>query len=206
MTIRSEIRGVRLGAAAALTTLAVGGCGSGIPSAVGQHHASAARQALPAASGLAHRSTPFSGAWIRHGSYLCVGGDSTLLLTAKATCPRSGKTGWIGFYFGCYRFPGTRADVCYEWDYLSFNHASSDRILASVTKVIYTGRKGATIRGFALPHGFRMGDSFYLERIAPGLLKMIYQHTRLTGLALTYGPPYWCGQGVTTARRPKCGA
>lgn len=154
---------------------------------------------------------PFRGLWQVHDGSLCVG-DSLHLPASNGAppCQGSGNTGWMRWWEGCNILPTTppsTVPVCNGWAELTFTGGPADTITGTVTKVLYTTVRGAVITGYNPGPGYlQPGDTFRLARVATGLLKTTYLHTHLSPEDITYGNPYWCGRGISTANQFKCGA
>ncbi len=150
----------------------------------------------------------FRGSWFVHDGDLCVG-KRLILPTSSSSIPGcSGSTnlGWMSWWLGCNTYPGTAAPVCTGWAELTFSQGPGNTIIGTVDNVFYTTNNDVVISGYQQSGSLQPGDTFELQHIAVGLLKTTYLHTHLSREDLTYGNPYWCGPGITSANRFKCGA
>jgi hypothetical protein len=92
--------------------------------------------------------------------------------------------------------------VCIETDQLSLaRSAKTARLTATITKRSYASKKGAHVAGPDPRESPAVGDSFYLEFVAPHLMKM----TMIRSAVPWLGNPYLCGDGLPAARQHLCG-
>jgi hypothetical protein len=68
-------------------------------------------------------------------------------------------------------------------------------------------RRSSRLQGSCAPSdSAAVGDSSYLEFVAPHLLKETLIHSSVSAIDQKYGNPYWCGQGLAASKQGVCGA
>jgi len=96
--------------------------------------------------------------------------------------------------------------VCLETDNLSLSLTpTGKRMTATITKITYTGTTGKAIPNPTPADSQAVGDSFYLQFVAPHLMKKTIIHSSLPAIDQT-GNPYWCGNGLAPPLVHLCGA
>ena len=127
---------------------------------------------------------PFVGHWHVHGSAMDIAPDKATLITYS--CPGS----------------GTPRD-CHETDTLSVVSGDGKQLTLQVATVSFTNNAGAAVPIASQYASTAVGDELQLVAQAPGLLKATILHGFPGWVG---GNPYWCGAGIGTTDRTKCGA
>jgi hypothetical protein len=97
--------------------------------------------------------------------------------------------------------------VCVETDRLALVRSpNGTRLTAIITAVSYSDNTGKPLPKPDLYDPQAIGDSFYLEFVAPHLMKRTIIHSSLPAIEQKVGNPYWCGSGLATTLVRLCGA
>jgi hypothetical protein len=125
----------------------------------------------------------FVGHWSVHGAQLKIESNTAGILTANCGPP------------------------CVETDLLALSLSpTGTRMRMTIAKITFT--KGDT--GMVIPKPVAVdspgvGDSSYLEFVAPHLMKETIIHSSLLAIDQS-GNPYWCGSGLAASLVHLCGA
>jgi len=97
--------------------------------------------------------------------------------------------------------------VRYEDDRLSFARSRGGRRLtATIVSVTFTDENGKPIPNPNPGDSSPVGDSFYLEFVAPHLMKRTIIHSSWPAIDQRDGNRYWCGVGLAGSLVSRCGA
>jgi hypothetical protein len=90
--------------------------------------------------------------------------------------------------------------VCVETDRLALVRSpNGKRLTATITAINYSDNTGKPLPKPDPYDSQAIGDSFYLEFVAPHLMKKTIIHSSLPASDQKSGNPYWCGSGLATS-------
>lgn len=139
---------------------------------------------LPTSLSARGAGASFLGSWPVHGAQLRIGSNTSGVTTSNCGSP------------------------CVESDELALSASpTGTRMTATITKITFSeGNSGKAIPNPTPGDSNRVGDSFYLEFVAPHLLRRTIIRSSLPAIDQTRGNPYWCGTGLSPSLRHFCGA
>ena len=137
---------------------------------------------------LRHASTPnndpFIAHWSVHGSEMDIRSDRTGTLTSNCG-----------------------GGECVETDRLTLVRSpNGKRLTATITSIRYSDTTGKSLPNPYPNESNAIGDSFYLEFVAPHLLRKTIIHSSLPVVDQASGNPYWCRRGLAKSLGHLCGA
>jgi hypothetical protein len=97
--------------------------------------------------------------------------------------------------------------VCVETDRLALIRSpKGKRLTATITAISYRDNTGKPIANPNPNDSPSIGDSFYLEFVAPHLMKETTIRSSVPAIDNADGNGYWCGSGLAASLVHLCGA